>query len=170
VGPVLAVVAVVVMLVVWVLLSHTMGYGASYLVFGDIPLSGPRLEPFLSWRRADAVTQFVFQGAIVLAVLSVRLGLRGRSAAWLAGILTLPWVLFGLLMGVYAVIFGIGAAVNAFNGDGSRSTCTACGSTRWCTPCWRPRRSDTSGAPCWSAGAPAMARDLARRAIARSGP
>lgn len=107
-----------IVLLIWVRLSYSMAHGASYLVHGDIPLSGPELEPFLAWRQDDAVSRFVFQGAAVVAVLGVVLAFRGRSVVPLAVILILPWVVFLFWMVVLFVPYGIGAIVNWQNGRG----------------------------------------------------
>ena len=117
-GIAMAAVAVGVMLILWVTLSYTMGNGASYLVFDNIPLSGPRIEPFLSWRRDDWVSQFVFQGSIVLAIMSIILGVKGKSAEWIAWLLILPWCLFGFVVGALAAFYGIGAVYNWSSGLG----------------------------------------------------
>ncbi|WP_322761935.1 hypothetical protein [Frankia sp. Cr2] len=125
VASIVAVLGAGAILIVWIMLSSTMGYGASYLVHGDIPLSGPRLEPFLSWRHEDQMHDYHIWGSLTVAIFSVLYGFRRRLVGRegeLAGVVgflfTLPWILFGLLMGLYAVIFGVWGTVNWFSDEG----------------------------------------------------
>jgi hypothetical protein len=115
-GVVWSIVGAAILLALWIVLSYTMGNGASYLAFGNIPLSGPRLAPFLSWRRDDLVYEYVFQGSILLVVLSVLLAFKGKSAIAVAWLLAAPWFLFACLMGLFTVVSGIGAIVNFSHG------------------------------------------------------
>jgi hypothetical protein len=113
-----AVLGAAALLVAWVALSSTMGYGASYLIFANIPLSGPRLHPFLSWNHNDSVHAYHVWGSLTVAVVAVTAGLRRRSAETAGVIFALPWILFGVLMALFTVAYGLVGAYNWSNHRG----------------------------------------------------
>lgn len=125
VAAILAILGVIAIFAVWITLSSTMGYGASYLFHRDIPLSGPRLEPFLSWRQDDGIHSYHIWWSLIVATFPVLYWFYRRPvdgkwevAAGAGFLFALPWTLFGLLMVLLSVTYGIGGAVNWFSGKG----------------------------------------------------
>src|SRR5680860_723857 len=115
------VVAVVIVGALWLWLCSVMGHGASYMASGTVPLSGPELRPFLAFRSDDYYFQFHIWAAIAVLLHSVARALRrsyGEPQSPLVFLLIVPWGLFGIIMGIYSVIFGIAGTVNWHNDKG----------------------------------------------------
>lgn len=118
-----AVLGTAVTLVLWIALSSTMGYGASYLIHifsGKAPSNGvtPDIHLFLSWRYEDGVHTYHIWGSIVVAVVAVLLALRETSAGPVGALFAIPWILFGAWMVLCTAIFGTMGFINFLQHEG----------------------------------------------------
>ena len=102
------------LLYLYVRLASTMGYGLSYLLTGQVPVSGPTLDGFLGWHR-DGLAHLAYVGAslLVAAEATVR-GWHGRVGSRWGRVLAWPWAVFGALMVVEGVLATYRASANTY--------------------------------------------------------